>query len=123
MSFASSRTNSRHPQPARDLGNRVGAVSPWPFLSARSCEVQILMLKSGRHAVDFRLGESVPRGFVAPLRDHLADLRHYFAGLAGVEIKIPRNLQCQRKRRGVVILVDAVARMRAFMSVGTGLRS
>ena len=64
------------------------------------------MLKSGRHAVDFRLGESVPRGFVAPLRDHLADLRRYFAGLAGVEIKIPRNLQCQRKRRGVVILVD-----------------
>jgi hypothetical protein len=50
------------------------------------------MLKRRRHAVDFGFAEAVPGGFVAPFGDGLADLLCYFAGLAGVQFEIPRDL-------------------------------
>src|ERR1700730_3164845 len=54
------------------------------------CEIrfQIIMLKCGRHAVDFAFGETMPCGFIAPLRDGLTDVRGYFAGLASVQFEI-----------------------------------
>ena len=64
------------------------------------------MLKRRRHAVDLVFGQAVPRGFVAPLRDGLADLLGYFAGLGGVQIEIPRDLKGQSEGGGVVVLVD-----------------
>ena len=59
------------------------------------CQTQILMLKGRRHAFDLGFGEIMPCGFIAPLRDGLANLLCYVAGFAGVEIEVPRDFQCQ----------------------------
>src|SRR5437879_7041762 len=64
------------------------------------------MFKCRRHAVDFAFGETMPCGFVAPLRDGLTDLCGYFAGLAKVQFEISRHLHCQRERGRVVVFVD-----------------
>lgn len=42
--------------------------------SSSACHLQILMFEGRRHAADFRLRETVPRGFVAPRRDGVSDL-------------------------------------------------
>ncbi len=59
---------------------------------------QIIMLKCRRHAVDFAFRETMPCGFVAPLRDGLTNLCGYFAGLASVQFEISRHLHRQRER-------------------------
>jgi hypothetical protein len=64
------------------------------------CQLQILMLKSGRHTVHFLLRETVPRGLGAPFR----------YGLADIQFEIARYL-------------TAVLRTRGFISIGTGIIS
>ncbi len=64
------------------------------------------MLEGRCHAVHFGFVQAVPRGFIAPLRDSLADLFCYVARFAVVQIEIPRHLHCQRERGRVVVFVD-----------------
>ena len=68
------------------------------LLPPRARHLQIFVFKGRRHAVDFRLRETMPGGYVAPLRDGPADLCRYFAGFGGVVFEIPGNLHGQRER-------------------------
>ena len=58
---------------------------------------QIIMLKCRRHTVDFAFSETLPHGFIAPLRDSLADLFCYVTRFAVVQFEISRHLhrQCE----------------------------
>src|SRR5260370_27361799 len=67
---------------------------------------QIIMLKCRRRGVDFGFRETMPCGFVAPLRDGLTNLCGYFAGLASVQFEISRQLHRQRERGRGVVFVD-----------------
>jgi hypothetical protein len=60
--------------------------------------------------IDLVFRQTVARGFVAPLRYGLANLLCYFAGLAVLQIEIPRHLHRQSERGSVVILIDRRAK-------------
>ena len=82
------------------------------------------MLKSRRHAVDLRLAEAMPRGFVAPLRDGVANL---FLRLCGLCLRPDRNTSPPPIARASDAVLSssliAVVRMRGLMPVGTDFRS
>jgi hypothetical protein len=57
------------------------------FPLSAECLFQIFVLKSGSHPVDLVLGDTMPSGLIAPLRDGFADLFGYFAGSCSVQLK------------------------------------
>ena len=81
------------------------------------------MLKSGCHTVHFLLRETVPRGFGAPFRYGLTDLRRYFVGLAGIQFEIARYLLASVRDAVLSSSFIAVLRTRGFISIGTGFIS
>jgi hypothetical protein len=63
----------------------------------RESRFQIIMLKCRQHALDFGFAETMPCGFVAPLRYGLADLFCYVARFAVGQFEISSHLlsQCE----------------------------
>src|SRR5215472_18136067 len=59
----------------------------WKLLNER--RIQILMLKSGSHPVDFMLRDALPCRFVPPVCDRFADLGGYLKSLGIIQFKIP----------------------------------
>ena len=82
------------------------------------------MLKRRRHAVNLGFSETVPRGFVAPLRDGVANL---FLRLCGLCLRPDRNTSPPPIARASDAVLSssliAVVRMRGLMPVGTDFRS
>ena len=93
------------------------------FTALQSRRFQIIVSNADAMWSISPLAKTMPRGFVAPLRDRLAN-RGYVAALASrFNSKYPATSSASASDAVLSSSLIAVLRMRGLMSVGTGLRS